>query len=92
MGGTDDQLSPRSLFPNGGPEKSRMGKKERRGVFIEKEGGHVRGNGPMRERSHDALGGDGVGGPPPQERRDEYKRLEDMEREAMEAVRRCLRQ
>ena len=27
-----------------------------------------------------------------QERRDEYKRLEDMEREAMEAVRRCLGQ
>ena len=64
MGGTDDQLSPRSLFPNGGPKKSRMGKKERRGVFREKEGGHVSGNGPMRERSHHVLGGEGVRGPP----------------------------
>ena len=47
-----------------GRKKGRMGKKERRGVFIEKQKGHVGGNGPMRERSHLALGGEGVGGPP----------------------------
>ena len=34
------------------------------GFFIEKQKGHVRGKGPMRRRPHDALGGDGVGGPP----------------------------
>ena len=33
-------------------------------VFIEKEGGHVGGEGPMRERPHHALGGEEVGGPP----------------------------
>ena len=32
--------------------------------FIEKQKGHVGGNGPMRERVHDALGGEEVGGPP----------------------------
>ena len=35
-----------------------------KGVFIEKQKGHVRGKGPMRRRSHGALGGDRVGGPP----------------------------
>ena len=35
-----------------------------RGFFIEKQKGHVGGKGPMRRRPHDALGGDGVGGPP----------------------------
>ena len=34
------------------------------GFFIEKQKGHVGGKGPMRRRPHDALGGDGVGGPP----------------------------
>ena len=35
------------------------------GFFIEKQKGHVGGNGPMRGRSHDALGGEEVGDPPP---------------------------
>ena len=35
-----------------------------RGVFIEKQRGHVGGNGPMRRSPHDALGGDGVRGTP----------------------------
>ena len=35
------------------------------GFFIEKQRGHVGRNGPMRRRPHDALGGEGVGGPPP---------------------------
>ena len=35
------------------------------GFFIEKQKGHVGGKGPMRRRPQDALGGDGVGGPPP---------------------------
>ena len=34
------------------------------GFFIEKQKGPVGGKGPMRRRSHDTLGGDGVGGPP----------------------------
>ena len=33
--------------------------------FIEKQKGHVGGKGPMRRSPHGALGGDGVGGPPP---------------------------
>ena len=34
------------------------------GFFIEKQKGHVGGKGPMRRSPQDALGGDGVGGPP----------------------------
>ena len=37
----------------------------RRGFFIEKQKGPVGGKGPMREKTHHAVGGEEVGDPPP---------------------------